>query len=133
MWFSDITSIVLTRVKAIVGKKLNTKYPDIDFTTSSSSATDPKFPTVYVKRMQGAERGQDLDGTQVNAMLVTFQVEVTDNVSDTRSQEVADSVCEVMKSMRFQILGEPFPDNTQKGIYRNVARYQRIIGYGDTL
>lgn len=133
MWFSDITSIVFTRVKAIVNKKLKTKYPGIDFTTKGFSPTDPKFPTVYIKRMQGAERGQDLDGTQVNAMLVTFQVEVTDNVSDTRAQEVADSVCEVMKSMRFQILGEPFPDNTQKGIYRNVARYQRIIGYGDTL
>ena len=83
--------------------------------------------------MQGAERGQDLDGTRVNAMLVTFQVEVTDNVSDTRAQEVADSVCEVMKSIRFQILGEPFPDNTQRGVFRNVARYQRLVGYGDTL
>lgn len=133
MWFSDITSIVFTRVKAIVNKKLKTKYPNINFTTSSVASTDPKFPTVYVKRMQGAERGQDLDGTQVNAMLVTFQVEVTDNVSDTRAQEVADSVCKVMKSMRFQMLGEPFPDNTQKGIYRNVARYQRLVGYGDTL
>lgn len=133
MWFSDITSIVFTRVKAIVNKKLKTKYPDINFTTSSVASTDPKFPTVYVKRMQGAERGQDLEGTQVNAMLVTFQVEVTDNVSDTRAQEVADSVCEVMKSMRFQILGEPFPDNTQRGVFRNVARYQRAIGYNDVL
>ena len=133
MWFSDITSIVFTRVKAIVNKKLKTKYPDINFTTSSVASTDPKFPTVYVKRMQGAERGQDLDGTQVNAMLVTFQVEVTDNVSDTRTQEVADSVCEVFKSMRFQILGEPFPDNTQRGVFRNVARYQRVISYDDVL
>jgi hypothetical protein len=133
MWFSDITSIVLTRVKAKVNKKLKTKYPDIEFTTSSISSTEPKFPTVYIKRMQGAECGEDLDGSTVNAMVVTFQVEITDNVGDTRSQEVADSVCEVFKSMRFQILGEPFPDNTQKGIYRNIARYQRIIGYGDTL
>lgn len=133
MWFSRITNVVLTRVKAIVGKKLNTKYPGLDFTTSDTSPKDPTFPTVYIKRLPGAERGQDLDGTSVNAMLVTFQVEVTDNASDTRAQEVADSVCEVMKSMRFHMLGEPVPDNTQKGIYRNVARYQRVIGYGDTL
>ncbi len=133
MWFSDITHIVVTRIKAIVTNKLKSKYPDINFTTSSASSTDPKFPTVYLRRLQGAERGQDLDGTRVNAMLVTFQVEVTDNVSDTRAQEVADSVCAVMKSMRFQILGEPFPDNTQKGVYRNVARYQRLVGYGDNL
>ena len=133
MWFSRITNIVLTRVKAIVGKKLNTKYPGLDFTTSDTSPKEPTFPTVYIKRLPGAEREQDLDGTSVNAMLVTFQVEVTDNVSDTRAQEVADSVCAVMKSMRFQILGEPFPDNTQSGIYRNIARYQRVVGYGDTL
>lgn len=133
MWFSDITSVVFTRVKAIVNKKLKTKYPDINFTTSSVASTDPKFPTVYIKRMQGAERGQDIDGSTVNAMLVTFQVEVTDNVSDTRTQEVADSVCEVFKSMRFQILGEPFPDNTQRGVFRNVARYQRVISYDDVL
>lgn len=132
MWFSRITNIVLTRVKAIVGKKLNTKYPDIDFTTSASSSTTPKFPTVYIKRMQGAERGQDLDGSTVNAMLVTFQVEITDNISETRAQEVADNVCAVMKSMRFQILGEPVTDS-QVNIHRNIARYQRVVGYGDTL
>jgi hypothetical protein len=132
MWFSRITNIVLTRVKAIVGKKLNTKYPDIDFTTSASSSTTPKFPTVYIKRMQGAERGQDLDGSTVNAMLVTFQVEITDNISETRAQEVSDDVCAVMKSMRFQILGDPVTDS-QGNIHRNIARYQRIVGYGDTL
>lgn len=132
MWFSRITNIVLTRIKAIVGKKLNTKYPDIDFTTSDTSLTTPKFPTVYVKRMPGMEKGQDLDGSSVNAMLVTFQVEVTDNVSDTRALEVADECCAVMKSMRFQLLGEPVPNNSN-GKFRNIARYQRIVGYNDTL
>lgn len=133
MWFSRITNAVLTRVKAVVGKKLSTRYPDINFTTASNSSTETVFPTVYIRRMQGTERGQSLDGAEVNAMLVNFQIEVIDNISDTRAQEVADEVCSVMKSMRFQIIGEPFPNNTQNGIHRNVARYQRIIGYDDTL
>lgn len=135
MWTSDITSVVYTRVQAIVRKKLKTKYPDINFTTSSVSSTDPKFPTVYIKRLQGSERGQDLEGIDVNAILCSFQVEVSSNGSDTVAQEVADEVCKVFKSMRFQILGEPYPDNTnaQKGVFRNIARYQRIIGYGDIL
>lgn len=131
MWTSDITSIVFTRIKAIGNKKLKTKYPNINFTTSSEAPTTPKFPTVYVKRLQGAERGQDLEGTSVNATLCSFQVEVTTNTNDTEAQEVADVVCSIMKSMAFQILGEPFPDNTQKGVSRNVARYQRVIGYND--
>ena len=132
MWFSRITTTVFTRIKNSVSKKLKSTYPDLNFTTSDKSSTDPKFPTVYVKRMPGAERGQDLDGSTVNAMLVTFQVEVTDNVSDTRALEVADECCAVMKSMRFQLVGEPVPDNSN-GMFRNIARYQRIVGYNDTL
>ena len=133
MWTSDITSIVFTRIKAIGMKRLKTKYPNIDFTTKSSSDTPAQFPTVYIKCLPGAERGQDLEGTSVNATLCSFQVEVTDNASDTRAQEVADVIYSIMKSMRFQALGEPFADNTQTGVYRNVARYQRIIGYNDIL
>ena len=133
MWTSDITSIVFTRIKAICNKKLKSKYPNLNFTTSSKNPSIPKFPTIYVKRLQGAERGQDLDGTTVNAILCSFQIEVTTNIGDSESQEIADIVCSIMKSMRFQILGEPFADNTQDGIFRNVARYQRLIGYGDIL
>ena len=133
MWTSDIASSVFTRVKAEATKRLKTKYPDIYFTTLSRVATTPKFPTVYVKRMQGAERGQTLEGTTLNAILSTFQIEVTTNTNDTEAQEVADIVCEIMKSMRYQMLGEPFPDNTASDTYRNVARYQRIIGYNDIL
>lgn len=132
MWFSKITTTVFTRIKAVVTKKLSSNYPDINFTTTDKVATEPKFPNVYLKRMAGAERGQDMEGSAVNAMLVTFQVEVTDNISDTRALEVADECCAVMKSMRFQILGEPVPDNSG-GVYRNIARYQRIVGHNDTL
>lgn len=132
MWFSRITTTVFTRIKSIVNKKLKSTYPDLNFTTSDKSSTDPKFPTVYINRMPGMEKGQDLDGSTVNAMLVTFQVEVTDNISDTRALEVADECCAVMKSMRFQLVGEPVPDNSN-GKFRNIARYQRIVGYNDTL
>lgn len=132
MWFSRITTTVFTRIKNSVSKKLKSTYPDLNFTTSDKSSTEPKFPTVYIKRMPGMEKGQDLDGSTVNAMLVTFQLEVTDNISDTRALEVADECCAVMKSMRFQLVGEPVPDNSN-GKFRNIARYQRIVGYNDTL
>lgn len=132
MWTSEIPSIVFTRIKTEGLKKLKSKYPNIQFTTSSKKATDSKFPTVYVKRMQGSERGQTLDGTSVNAILSTLQIEVTDDVSDVRAQEVADVVYGIMKSMRYEAIGEPFPDNDDS-TYRNVARYRRIIGYNDIL
>jgi len=133
MWTSDIGSKVFTVIKAKATSKLKTKYPDINFTTSSKASTNPKFPTVYVKRLQGAERGQDIEGTSVNAILSSFQIEVTTNTSDTEAQEVADVIADVMKSMRYQMIGEPFPDNSSSDTHRNVARYQRLVGYNDTL
>lgn len=132
MWTSDIASIVFTRIKVEATEKLKNIYPSINFTTSDQVRTDPTFPNVYVKRLQGSERGQTLDGESVNAILSSYQIEVADNVSDRRAQEVADIVYSIMKKMRFECIGEPFPDNIE-GVHRNVARYRRIIGYNDTL
>ena len=132
MWTSDIASIVFTRIKVEATEKLKSKYPDINFTRSNKVRVEPTFPNVYVKKLQGSERGQTLDGQTVNAILSSFQIEVADNVSDNRAQEVADVVYEIMKNMRYEAIGEPFEDNIDD-THRNVARYRRIIGYNDTL
>lgn len=132
MWTSDVTSIVFTRIKVEATKELKSKYPDINFTTSDKVRTEPTFPNVFVKRLQGSERGQTLDGETVNATLCSFQIEVADNVNDNRSQEVADVIYAIMKKMRFEAIGEPFQDNIDD-VHRNVARYRRVIGYNDTL
>lgn len=132
MWTSDIQYKVLTRVKAEGTKRLKTRYPDINFTTSSKSPSDPKFPTVYIKSLPGGERGQTLDGKTVNAVIASFQVEVTTSTNDTDAQNVADVVYEIMKSMAFQVMGIPVADNDEKS-YRNIARYQRLVGYNDVL
>lgn len=133
MWTTSISSKVFTIIKAKATTKLNTKYPDINFTTSSSVSSEPKFPTVYIKQMQGAERGQDLEGTEVNAVLSSFQIEVVTNTNDTDAREVASVVADIMKSLRYQMIGEPYADNTSSDTHRNVARYQRIVAFGDTL
>lgn len=132
MWTSDIGSIVYTRIKLEVTKKLKSKYPNINFTTNNRNNTDTKFPSIYFKRLQGSERGQTLDGQSVNATLFSVQIEVTDNVGEHRAQEVADVIYGVMKTMLFEAIGEPFANNTDS-TYRNVARYRRIIGYNDKL
>ena len=130
MWISEIQSKVFTRIKVEGTKKLKSKYPNINFTTSSKVQKDPKFPNVYLQKLAGAEQGQDLDGTTVNAVISSFQVEITDNVSEDRTQEVADVICMIMKSLGYQILGEPTQDNNES-TYRNISRYRRTIGEGD--
>lgn len=131
MWTTDIVYKVFAKIKVECSKKLKSKYPDIYFTKESKVLKDAQFPTVYLKRMQGAERAQDLEGTSLNGVLSTFQVEVTTNTNDEEAQEVADVVCQIMKSMGYRMLGEPFPDNTGD-THRNVSRYQREIDYTDT-
>lgn len=132
MWISDIQSNVFTRVKTEATKRLKSTYPGIFFGTSDRVTKEPTFPTVIIKKLQGGERGQTLDGRSVNAVLSSFQIEVTDNVSEKRAEDVADVVCEIMKSMAYNMNGEPFPDNTES-VYRNISRYSRIVGSGDQL
>lgn len=132
MWTKIIPPKVFTNVQKIGKEKLLKKYPNINFTTSDRAPTKPKFPTVYIKKMQGSARGGTLEDAKVNAVLSVFQIEVTTNTSQNDAETVADAVADIMTDMGYGMIGEPFPDNTAD-IYRNVSRYQRLIGYGDIL
>lgn len=132
MWTKIIASKVFTNVQKVGRDKLLKKYPNINFTTSDHASTKPKFPTVYIRKMQGAARGKTLEDAKANAILSTFQIEVTTNTSQNDAETVADVIADIMVDMGYEMIGEPFPDNTAD-IYRNVSRYQRLIGYNDIL
>lgn len=132
MWTKYLKSIIFTRIKTEGTKRLQKQFPNINFTTNSKASTTPKFPTVYVKKLQGSERGRDLEGTSVNATVLGFQVEVTDNKSENNADTVAYAVYDIMKSMKFEAVGDPFSEDSGDA-YRTVARYQRIVGAGDKL
>lgn len=132
MWTRIIPSKVFTNIQKIGKEKLLKKYPNINFTTSDRAPTKPKFPTVYIKKMQGSARGGTLEDAKVNAVLSSFQIEVTTNTSQNDAETVADVVADTMTDMGYEMIGEPFPDNTAD-IYRNVSRYRRLIGYNDIL
>lgn len=132
MWTSDIQSMVFTRVKARGNNALKSKYPNIYFTNSDRVQTEPKFPTVYVHEVGSVEQGMDLKNTEINAVLSTFQIDVTDNVSQDRAREVMNNVVATMKSMSFSIVSMPQFENTSN-TYRQTARFRRMIGKGDLL
>ena len=132
MWTSDVPSIVLTKIKYLFSTKIKNKYPDLNFTTKSKTGNLPYFPTVYINKLSSPEMGQTLDGTEINAIMANFQIEITDNVSQERAGEVADEVLRIMKTMRFEIVGDPHTDNTDNS-YRYVMRCRRVIGALDTL
>lgn len=133
MWTKYIKSIVFTRIKTEGTAKLQKQFPNIYFTTSDKVSTTAKFPTVYLKKLQGAERGRTLDGTTVNGVLAGFQIDVIDNKSDNNAENVSDVIGDIMKSMGFEMVGDPFPNSQSTDEYRFTARYQRLIGASDTL
>lgn len=133
MWINDIPSIVLTKVKTHVNKKLLSKYPDLTYTTSSRQRDEPKFPTVIFKKLQGQEIGRTLDGIDVNGVLSSIQIDVIDNGSISVAYEVTDSVIEAMKLMRYEIVGEPITDESSDTTFRTVTRFKRPIGFNDKL
>lgn len=133
MWTKYIKSIVFTRIKTEGTEKLKSTFPDIYFTTSDKVSTNPKFPTVHLKKLQGQEKGRTLDGTTVNGTLASFQIDVIDNKSDSNAENVADVIAEVMKSMRFEMVGEPFQNSQSTGEYRCTSRWQRTITDEDIL
>lgn len=130
MWTKYIKSKVFTKIEIEGKKRLQKMFPNIYFTTSGKASTNPKFPTVYVKRLQGSEIGSDLEGTRINAIVAGFQVDVIDNKSENNAETVAYVVQDIMKRMGFEVVGSPFSDNSGDE-YRVVARYQRNIGYND--
>ena len=133
MWTKYIKSIIFTRIKTDGTAKLKATFPDIYFTTSDKVSTNPKFPTVYLKKLQGQENGRTLDGISVNGVLASFQIDVIDNKSDSNAENVADAIGDIMKSMRFEMVGDSFPNSQSTGEYRFTSRWQRVIADGDTI
>lgn len=133
-WTDRISSVVFTRIKNEFSSELKTKYKmtDSNFSTVGSSDTQAVFPFVYVQLFPSAEAGQDLEGDTINAGLFTFQIEVTDNQSQTRAKDVMSEVKRIMKSMRFTV--QPTPDiKDTKDTHRAIMRCNRIIGSCDIL
>lgn len=128
----SIESQIFSLIKAKFSAKIKAKYKDLNFTTSDRSSTKPKFPTVYIHMIDSQEVGSDLEGTSIPGVKVAFQVDVSDNQNNSRTDEVAREVLRIMKSMRFKPFPMPMHNNTGD-VYITTARYRRVVGDGDIL
>ena len=133
-WTDRISSVVFTRIKNEFSSSLKAKYKmtSSNFSTVGSSDTPAVFPFVYVQLLPGTEQGQDIEGNTINAGLFTFQIEVTDNQTQSRAKDVMSEVKRIMKSMRFTV--QPTPDiQDTKDTHRAIMRCNRRIGSDDIL
>lgn len=129
---NDIQSRVFSRLKNKYPQTLKTKYPNTRFTTSDRTPQNPTFPCIYVHERAPMEMARDLVGTSINAILSTFQIDVTDNSSMENATEVMNYVLNEMKVMRYEAYSMPEFQNTPT-YFRKVAVFRRVIGDGDTL
>lgn len=130
MWVMDISPKVFSKVKTEGTKNLKSKYPNIFFTTLNKVQTNPKFPTVYVHEVGTTEQGQDLENKEINAVLATFQIDVTDNENQNNANKVMGEVVRIMKTMGFSVVNMPEFQSVED-VYRLTARFRRMIGQGD--
>ena len=133
-WTDRISSVVFTRIKNEFSSSLKTKYKmtSSNFSTVGSSDTPAVFPFVYIQLLPSAEQGQDIEGSTINAGLFTFQIEVTDNQTQTRAKDVMSEVKRIMKSMRFTVQCTQTLEDT-KDTHRAIMRCNRRIGSSDIL
>lgn len=131
-WFMMIPSIVFTRVKNDFSTQLKESLAmtDENFSTTNSVDKPPEFPFVCVQNLVGYEIGADLERDVINGQDFTFQVDVTDNISQNRARNVMGEVVRIMKTMSFLVEGTPFVETTG-GTHRYIARFRRRITRND--
>lgn len=131
-WALDLESTVVSLVKSKVLAKLQKKYKNIKITDEGESDSTAVFPTVYIHLLSPVEWGQTLDGQDINAIMATFQIDVTANTNKSDCRYVMSAISDVFKTMRFD--GTELPECTlSNGVHRNTARFKRIIGANDKL
>lgn len=131
-WFDDINKKVYTWLKAELKEKIGLKYPDLYVTNEKTSDNYAKFPTVYISELEPLEKGRDLTNQTVNALDLSYQIEVTDNQSSARCKEVASECVGIMKDLYFNITNMPI--STKDGnLFKSYMRCRRTIGMGEEL
>ena len=132
MVLDTIESQVYSRIKNKMPSSIKTKYKDLNFTTNNISLAEAKFPCVYIHMIESPEIGEDMEGNVINAVFVSFVIEIFDNESQANTNTISKEVQKIMKQMRFKAIGVPYNDNSNS-TYRKVSKYRRIIANNDVL
>ena len=131
-WAIDLESTVVALVKAKALPQLQEKYPKISITSEGASSSSAIFPTVYIHLLPAVEQGQTLYGQTINALLATFQADVTTNTSKSDCRKVMAVITEIFKTMRFQ--GTSMPEfSISNKVHKSTARFRRMIAANDRL
>lgn len=137
-WVFNIESKIYTIVKTRLNNALLSTYPALNITQQQKLNEKPGLPTVFIKMLDSPEIGADLEGSTVNAMLVTFETHVTIAKEGTNMglgglRKIAAAVLENFKKLRFQMVERGEINRETSDTYTIIARYRRVIGDGNEI
>lgn len=134
-WIMNISPMVFTRVKTEFSEKIKAKYnmSNENFSTKDFKNKPPVFPFIFIKQMPAQTTSSDLERCSISGMDFYFQIDVFDNQSQSRANEVMREVVRIMvNKMKFQ--PKPAPSFDAIGeVHRMTARFERMIDYNDVL
>ena len=135
MWAIDKPTQIFTILKNEFSAAIKAKYnmTNQNFTDVATTTTSAIFPKVYFQSLTGAEQGRTFDNG-INAVLFTFQVDVTDNSTlTTTTKEIMTEVMRIMVGLGFEVTAIPNFENNVNGVHRMTARFRRLIGANEPI
>lgn len=129
---------VWNKVNKTLQQKLKTDvdapFPDLAMTSKDVSGEPPGFPCLYVNSLGEPTDGSDFQNNQCyitsTIELQSFSAEPPAG-SQTEARRIMDAAGDVMHRMGYQLIAGPYQDN--KGYFRTIARFRRLVGSGDEL
>ena len=122
------------RLQQELKTQVGAPFPDLVMTSRDVSGEPPGFPCLYVNSLGEPTDGSDL---QNNQCYITSTIELQAYSaeppagSQTEARRVMDAAGDVMLGMGSQLIAGPYQDN--KGYFRTIARFRRLVGSGDEL
>ena len=109
-------------------------YPQLHQTSKDVSDSPPKFPCLFVNSLGEQTEGTDFETDQCYIIstieLQSYSAE-SPSGSQTEARKIMDAAGDVMLSMGYQLIYGPAQNN--KGYFRTIARFRRLVGSGDEL
>lgn len=120
----------VTQIETNVADYIESELSGVLVTTDDYTGDTAVFPTVYVHELSQIERGYDIDGSEIAAVLSTFEINVAEQTY-LGCKELSNKVMLLMKGLRFEVIASPL-HTKMNGYYRSVSRYRRHISGGDS-
>ena len=129
-WAYTIESKIYTIVKTRLLNALSSTYPKLLVTQQRKLNDEPCFPTVYIQMLNSPEIGSDLDNLTINAMLISFEVQITVSKEQGLSvlRKIQAAVTDNFKLLRFNVVARGEFTRETNDTYTSISRFRRVVG-----